>query len=872
MFRRLAESFTDGSHTGYLTGQTAYFDTLPNLIPSATPGLKGFETAIQTVNTINQTIQPPVVPQPDEIFRPVISQELRDRARVCETSSVDQLIAAKNPSLAPGDIACGWIYTPPVAGSPYPQLSKGFLGNDQGPLNGLTPPEYKKWFFDLALAKKQAMIDKCKALKACTDLDSEVFKGSCGFCTTTNQGVPVDQVGKLLYPTDGVGGCQEDAVITARGSCPPPQEVVGPQPMVDRTCDPVGGRLSSTCLYRLVMTGGCRDNGSLAVALSGNDPNRDVLSLRNSDMVKIYNRVANPPLQADLFQQGRATVDQVLKEVRQLSAAAQSGSETSAMGAAARDLCLRKGDFARYDICQELADGTPSPFELVCLQRLFLSMGGQAAGTSYPTAANLSSYNSLGNWGAVKQQLQTLVASMSSKEYDVQRDAMIQFLGISPERSIQRAPYQQGVEVFWFVPVPGQPNRVAGFLRRTIERDVVQLQAGPSRVAQIGGGAYGCMVQMTDVRAPQDASMKFSVVVDDGFWVAVNQPADIDKTAMRQYSADRPGLFENLGLQGPTLYNSQTCTPFNAATPNIMKLFFEDAGGGWNAFQFSMTPCSGNAISSPYYSLTCEVRAPFLCYEVGLSSGLFEEQRNPGLFGQFLGLQNLEYRLRAEERAQVPGRKGFVRINQANSLLDMYNIAFQSWKTMTVMVRLTTMPVEETLLKMAMGVGYLSLVLRPLRGSMAALSVEHTIGGKGERTIVTTTISMTLNKWYCVIITNKGSGFDVNCSDVDTILATKASASGNWGTVKIVSPARVFGTNATWQPAPGQRLEQCTIMMGSKGFAGRADWPGMYATSAFQYDLAWIHFFDQYVNSDDIYRDCMANWIYTTFPKEYGVY
>lgn len=867
MFRRLAESFeTDASpHTSYLEQQEKYFKTAPYLIPSATAGIKGFANAIQSVDPATRSVQNSAIPYPDDIFRPVVSPALKERMAQCESSSLDQLIAMKNPSMAPGEMSCGWMYTPPVAGSPYPKVSKGYLGNEQGPVPGFT--DYKKWFFDLQLAKKQTLIDKCKALKACTDVDSDVFKGDCGYCTTTNQGVPVDQVGKPLY--DGMAGCQADSVITSAKQCPPPTTTNGPQAIVDRTCEPVNGRLSSTCLYRLVMTGGCKDNGSLAVALSGSDPNRDLLSLRNSDMIKIYNRVANPPMALDVFQQGNVTTDRVLQEVRQLASRSAQESDTSAMGAAARDLCIRKGAFSKYDACNDIPDTATPPFNLACLQRLFLSMGGQSVGTGYPSAENLLSYHSLGSWGAVKQHLQQMSANTRAKEYAVQREAMIQFLGITPEDAIKRSPYAQGVEVFWFVPVQGNPNRVAGFLRRTIERDILQFQAGPSRFSQIGGGAFGCMLQLTDVRAPSDFTTRFDVTVDDGFWISVNQPANVDKTAMNQNYADRPGLFENLGLQGATLYRSKSCSTYNAGTPNITKIYYEDAGGGGSAFTVVPAICSGqSAFQSPYYSLTCEARAPFLTYEVGERSGLFEETRNPGLFGQFLGLQGLEYHLRPEERSRVPGKKGFVRVHSTNSLIDMYNIAFQSWRTMTCAVRLHTMPVKDTLIKLAARNVSYAVVLTPVNGSTAQVSIEHNL--RGPMTSQATSFRLDLNRWYMVGIHNLGTGFSLFLQSVEDMAGNRGAAEGV--RIDTASGDRIFRENGTWAPAPGQPSEACTVMMGSKGFTGRAEWPSMYATATFQYDLAWIHFFQQSASADDLVREANANWIYTTFPTGDGVY
>lgn len=867
MFRRLAEAFqTEQNHVQFINEQEKYFKTMPNLIPSATSGLKGFDQAIASTDTNGKSIQESPIPYPNDIFRSDVSPELLRLKEQCATSSLDQLIASRNPSLTTG---CGWLYTPPNAGSPYPQVSTGFIGNQESPMMAFGPPAYKKWFFDLEAAKKQSLIDRCKALKNCNDVDQGVYKGVCGMCLDTNQGIPIDKNGQPLYPNDPLGGCSADSIVRSADRCPPPPPVAaGPQPFVDRTCDPVDGRLSAACLRRQVLAAGCSDRGSLAIALAGSPPPSDyVNSLRNADAVKVYNRVANPPLSLDLFRQGRGTVDQVLQEARQLNA--NTGQpESSAMGAAARDLCLRQGAISAYDMCLELEDSATAPFSIDCLQKLFLKMGGQPKGSLYPSDATLPTYHSLGNWGAVKAYLQKVIARTNSSDYNDQREAMIQFLGISPEKSIQRAPYKQGVEVFWLIPQPGNPRRMIGFLRRTIERDVQFLQAGPSRVPQISSavGSYAAMLQLTDIRAPSDFSVKFQVTIDDGFWITNNQPADFDRKAFEYATADQPGWFENNGLQGPTLYRSEKCTEYKSSTPNVTKLFFQDAGGGWNAFQFAAIPCAGTSyFQDAHYSLTCEPRAPFLTYETNVKSGSFEELRNPGIFSQFLGLRNLEYHLRSEERATTPGKKGFIRINNANSLIDMPNIAFQSWKTITMCVRLHSMPVKDTLFKFAMAGRFYSIVLTPTNGSTASVSIEHNF--KGSHMTQTTSFFMSLNKWYLVGVHNWGSAMTLFINGIDE-MATNGYADG----VRIDSSNALYSANGTWNQIPGQTYEQCTIMLGTNGFANRADWPAMYGTASFQYDLAWIHFFDPHADGQVMMRECKADWVYTSFPTSYNQY
>jgi hypothetical protein len=595
----------------------------------------------------------------------------------------------------------------------------------------------------------------------------------------------------------------------------------------------------------------------------------------------------------DLFSQGRATTQQVLQEARQL-VAQTTKPETSGLGLAARDLCLRRGAFEKYDICSEISDSQGPPYDMSCLQRLFLKMGGTGAGKMYPSEKTMNTYNSFGSWGEVKSYLQRMYQNMyvntaggapqrgsegflgsQADKYDTQRQAMADFLGIIPEKVIGRVPYRQGVEVFWFVPGDmrwgeGKPPKMRGFLRRTVERDMVQLQPGPSRVPQIGGGPCAAMVQLMDIRAQEPAAVKFQVNIDDGFWITVNQPHSVERKAMDQVNADEPGLFENNWYQGPTWYQSQACTPFSPSTPNITKMFFQDSGCGWHSFLVNTQPCSGvNPFQKALYSLTLEERAPFLAFEVSKETGKLEELRLPAVFEQWINSppHAIAY-TRTDDRQLVPGKKGFLRMNNARSVIDMYDIAYQSWKTLTFAVRFHTMPVKDSLLKLAVGRGYATLVLTP-SGSSVAVSVEHTLGGGGVKTVPLRS-GLSIGKWYLFFVLNMGSGFDFYINDVEDTVRSKGK-SGNVGYLKVNHNGPMFLPNETWHPksGSGQPTGQCTLMWGGLGFTGR--WEGIYATSAFEYDIAWIHFFDYFVEyaKGDLYRECMGNWQYTQFPVAY---
>ena len=872
MFRRLAEGF-DMERTYFPQGQE-YYNTLPNIIPSATSGLPGLDKAIATVaQTTPSRYQSYAVPNPNQIVQPLVSPAIAKAAAECAAGNIDDLIRAKDSNNPNG---CGWVYSPPNQGSPYPVVSRGAYGASDGPNPTFDPPAYKKWFFDLQEAKKQMLIDKCKALQACTDVDSAVFNGVCGFCTDINQGVPVDAVGKPLY-TDSRIPCT--TIVNDKSQCPPPQQINGPQPILDRTCEPVNGRLSLDCLHQTVISGGCNKNGALALALK--DGQQSIARLATDAAVQTYNRFANPLLNISLFRDANTTRNNVLQEVRKLAANATNPA-TTGLGAAARDLCLNRGAINGYNACSELSDASGPPYDMKCLQDFFLTMGGNRQGTAYPNPNNMTNYNTMANLGRIKQYWSGLFAKAKGTDgyvdYPEQQKAAKAAYGTELQNQIKRAPPVKGVEVFWFVPQVMSPNRVTGFLRRTIEQKIVQFPTdpafantgGPSNVPQIGGGGYGCMLQLTDLRSPVDFSATFDVLVDDGFWIAVNQPANIDEIAMTQpgYTIDKPGLFENLGLQGPTRYRSGACTPFHSSSPNIMKLYHEDAGGGWSAFTFKMNACVGTPqIDSNYLSLTCELRGPFLSFEV-TKRGKWEETRNPGLFSQITPLTGLDIHTRTDEKVGVPGKKSFVRLNTASSLIDLRNIAFQSWKNITIATRFNEMPVRESIINLACGppgTYYFNVIATPISGDIAKIHIEYRIGSTSRE--IKTTFAIRIGIWHIFRIKNNGTGFSLYCDTISDLIASKGARDS---VVNVTENTQLWGVNGTWNPAPGQTYEVADIMLGTAGYSG---WTAMYGSSAFTYDVAWVHFFDNdEMTNDDVFRDASADWMYTDFPSEYNVY
>ena len=504
-------------------------------------------------------------------------------------------------------------------------------------------------------------------------------------------------------------------------------------------------------------------------------PEQDVRTITRNEDVRIYNRVANP-VNFNIVTQGGNTIDLILKEKPQ-------NIYNACDVHIKNDLYLQS--MKKYDFYSDIPDTTIPPFDIMFIQNLFEKMGGKPTGSLYPSIHNISSYNQMTNVGEIKQYFNELNQNIKSTNYNIRHDAFIKFVGISP---IKRAPYTQGIEVFWF-----SENK---FIRRTIEKKIQ---------------SYGSMLQLTDIRAPSDVSVTFKVETNKEFFISINQPYNSDKTILKDRFVDKPGIYANIGKG---ISNSHSM--YKKSIPNITKIYSESTA--------IITPLDEpNPFIDKNYSLTCEPRAPFLNFEV---NDTFEETRNPGIFSQFIKLSSVDYHLRPEEREFVPGKKNFLRLNNSNSHIEIANIL--SWGTMTVAIRLKSIPVTNEII---INFNTYHIIATPLNRSVIGISIAY-IKGKTWTTI-STSYTLPINTWYLIVVSNTTTGFDIYCNSINELISNK----GNTPVTRITDSVNTQIVNIT---------------IGRKS-----------VTSSFSYDIAWVHFFDYNVSPNDIYRDSMTDWIFT---------
>jgi hypothetical protein len=157
-----------------------------------------------------------------------------------------------------------------------------------------------------------------------------------------------------------------------------------------------------------------------------------------------------------------------------------------------------------------------------------------------------------------------------------------------------------------------------------------------------------------------------------------------------------------------------------------------------------------------------------------------------------------------------------------------------------------------------------------VNGSTAAITLEinYIQGGRVITRQIPTVYRLVVGTWYMFYVNNKKMSFDVYCNSIDGYLSSNGSAAMTSATLDGNTP--LWNVNATWNPAPGQNSQPCNILFGGGIFQG--SWGGVYGTSSFTYDLAWVHFFDRELSGNEVVRECKCDWIYTQFVDTFDNY
>ena len=231
------------------------------------------------------------------------------------------------------------------------------------------------------------------------------------------------------------------------------------------------------------------------------------------------------------------------------------------------------------------------------------------------------------------------------------------------------------------------------------------------------------------------------------------------------------------------------------------------------------------------------------------------------MFNNLISQGGLEFHNRPEERNSVPGNKGFIRLTNNSSVLNLTNIAYQAWGTCTFAFRIQSMPIKDSLFSFWVFNKLCGFYLVPVNGSTAQIRVQTNMTPDNTMYDGPTNFNIQIGTWYYMEVAQRGDGFDVFCDSINNIIKN-----GNYTTqtTKITNSGSITTTNNYGLYSPGQY--NCNVAIG--GPAGGLN----FANSSFQFDLAWMHFFDYYINTVDVIKDCKTSWQFTQFPDSLNTY
>jgi hypothetical protein len=714
------------------TQRTFYQESLPNMFyvgsQAEKDALKGIDSALSVANPLTRTVEAPSYSVYNAATPTELSPDLISRISACQTASLNSLIAGQNPSQT---VRCGWLYTPGPNGA---QVNRGVLGTRDGPVAGAEgQADGATYYWDLYQAQKKVAGDLCRSLTDCASVQSSTYAGKCAFDPVSGRGVPIFENGTLMFPNEPTLSANPQTLIRSRNACPPPPAPGTPayeyqQSQGRDICAPLSnGTFSRDCMLQQVKAGGCTVDGSLALALSeASNLNDYTADLRKKRVYDIYQTRAQFPLKMGAIKDGSVALSVALDNFKALSTEAKK-TTVNGLQTAARDLCLESGVLDQFDFCSELTATTPPPYSLECLRKEWIKRGGTPQGKQYPSESTIGVWNALASWGLVLSRMDALGRNAAKTTYEgfrgraegfdntgalmqlasshvptprarrrglagifegfddagqeSQSQALMDFYGIQrqPVRTTPM-PFIAGVEVYWF----NRSNNT--FLGRSLSYDAPKIDSASS-IPIVNAADNVQMVMITNVRPPEDMSIRVGAISNDGIILTLNKT--YQRTAENTLR-DTSDEFARYRDQDAAEQTNNVCWNLVRGGPNLMVAdWYERAGNA--RFELFYRGCADNNTSakkqfpSHFFSLTKEPEAPFLDFHY--RDGRLVERRLSALFD-----------VRATGGANQDAVRGAVRLARNGALSFLTPVSVNSWRSLTVRFVCYALPLDRQIL------------------------------------------------------------------------------------------------------------------------------------------------------------------------------
>jgi hypothetical protein len=779
-------------------------------------------------------------------------QTVSEQDRLCKTKTLDQLIdAQKNNNSA---LRCGWLYQKEPTGKfPVPKVSTGAFGTKNGPTKAVNQPN-GEWFWDLNAAKNRIHKDLCATMTSCNQLDQQYYKGKCGWCEE-GRGIPINQNGRIIFPGDPLSNCN-GSVITSSSRCPTsPQTREETETYIDENGQVVsnnnlGPLCDKQCMLQALNAAGCNSNGTIARALYENNNTNDYFaSIKNNQSFTAFKRNINNPRFIENIQNGKVDQNVALAEFQQLFSKTPDATTPLELRYAARDLCTNRGEYDKYNFCLEYTDATPNP-SLACIQREFLSQGGQYTGRYYPTTTDSVGYKTFTNngrstWGEVKDNIRALknaaagvnlpqtenFTTMSDEavtKRNLQNTAIMNFLGgsllsIRPNNNNKVElylfkPSQRG-NILWSYSL--QNSNILNKPRLTgIQPNDILLILGQLKVQQ-----------NTQIKPKIKSNKLTSISINNYMWNRIR-------------GIDSPGLFVN----SSAISVAKSCSVLNAQQNNYFKILagytpdmeivYQDCNSTQDKELKTLGVEPAKDDESPIiqfgvYERSYSVQVAQSASDYFSTASININQMNNGLRHRFEEYRNPELFICDFKNIQVNNREKFINFSSNDSVVGcVTGIAPNCWKHIGFTFRINDTGVpNRTSPKSILSIG-------PIKCALTYTdTVKIALYNRNESVINTQPI--TANVWYRIGITYSGSEMLLSVLNVNSKVE---SASAN----RMTTIRMGVNTNDKESLLPNNQFP--SLKLGRDQF------------ESFRGDLKYVTFYKELITFENIIKELEDTW------------
>jgi len=635
---------------------------------------------------------------------------------------------------------CGWRFSMD-SGTVNPSVNQGAFGSYKGPVDTQKDKVGGgvKWGMNLQNAERAAATTVAKNLNnSCTNMQYLTAENQqyFGFCKTSGAIIPTqkDSTGKITarFPNDISLGCDSANIVSATsapGGCSSvanaSQGFIGSQTTQGlgvkgdlreaftslNQLDYCQPPLTRDCVILAARAAGCGDEGTLITAIEGTSKGQDYSTqLKNNQAFKAYLQTANPGITPALLADGSTSVGTALADFGNVLNNIQSTNPK--LAAASKDLCMKKGFFMEtYNWCADISPTTIISAENIeCVQNHWGNQGGTPQGHDFPTLARWKGKT----YQSYLTHVQSIVMNTKSPSKATQSTALEQLFGIGPsysaieESDLPMSSEINGAETVWIdlgdywngttPPVILRSDirmASAGEVIPTIMNDYKDLQQ-KYHVASATGIAF---INAFEYRDKKETDVQFTVTVDDGFMIGVNQnPFEKTTHAQNDWGSWR--------YQPPTKYTSGVYK-FHKDEPKktntVITKFFQGQGGAH--FQMLLKEGQGGfkdqsktADARKNMYLTQERDAPWLQFETctrpnmneGTKLGFFEKRFNgPVAYYQSKGIEHPIPSFDVDSRGVVvqDGDMPHITFMPSSWWHTRALFAFTAFQTITILVR-----------------------------------------------------------------------------------------------------------------------------------------------------------------------------------------